>query len=143
MVLGASLGLFGVADDRGTVAAKISTPGHVLFAVLTALACVVDSECDFSRLGIFVVGIFRRLPWAALEFSRLRLWFCLMFFARAIMGLRYTVFGDERLGPHVMANWLNIFLNMCIPSVRFRVERDVCLSVSATSRNEGISAPYS
>ena len=123
MVLGASLGLFGVADDRGTVAAKISTPGHVLFAVLTALACVVDSECDFSWLRIFVVGIFRWLPWAAAEFPWLRARFCLAFFARAITGLRYTAFGDEWLDPHVMAYWINIFLNMCIPLVRFYVER--------------------
>ena len=48
--------------------------------------------------------------------------FFLMFFARTIMGLCYTVFGDEWLDPHVMAYWTYI-LNMCIPLVRFYVER--------------------
>ena len=48
--------------------------------------------------------------------------FFLLFFARTIMGLCYTVFGDEWLDPHLMAYW-TYSLNMCIPLVRFYVER--------------------
>ena len=57
MVPCVSLDVFSVADDRGTVAAKISTPDGVPCAVLHALASVVDRECDvvLDSNAIFVV----------------------------------------------------------------------------------------